>query len=150
MHESLIFNATEAMPYLNRRVDLKRFGALSLLPPLLFAQTEVSTGFLRKHPAFYLHCHPGLVNMRGRGQYEGCQAFTKTTSDMRARGLTAAFFSRVADASILKKYHPLGMVPARSFSAEEAWADLEKQLNDFGELTAREKISLAISGRQME
>ena len=91
------------MPYLNRRVDLKRFGALSLLPPLLFAQTEVSTGFLRKHPAFYLHCHPGLVNMRGRGQYEGCQAFTKTTSDMRARGLTAAFFSRVADASILKR-----------------------------------------------
>jgi hypothetical protein len=70
--------------------------------------------------------------------YSGDQAFTKTTSDMRAGGLTAAFFSIIGDATLLSRDAKGIVVSSRKLSDGEACADSEKQLNTFDELAKRE------------
>ena len=61
---------------MNRRQALQRLGVFPLAVPWFFRRTRETASFLSQHP--------------------GDQAFTKTTSDMRAGDLTAAFFSIVA------------------------------------------------------
>jgi len=82
--------------------------------------------------------------------YTGDQAFAKTTSDMRAGGLTAAFFSIVGDATLLSLGDKGVVVSNRKLSEGEAWADSEKQLNTFDELAKRANISLATSVVHMQ
>jgi membrane dipeptidase len=135
---------------MNRRRALQYLGVFSLLKPSLFAQTRESGDFLKRHPAFDLHCHPGMFVQRGTAQYLGDQAFAKTTSEMRQGGLAAAFFSLVADAGILARDAGGRVVPSGTFANGEAWSDCEKQLNSFDELARLEKINLATSVRQME
>jgi membrane dipeptidase len=138
------------MPPMNRRHALQHLGVFSLLSPTVFAQTHESGDFLGHHPAFDLHCHPGMFGQRGTAQYSGDEAFAKTTLDMREGGLAAAFFSLVADAKILARDAGGRVVPSGTFTNGEAWADCEKQLKSFDELARLEKISLATSFRQME
>lgn len=134
---------------MNRRQALQ---CLAIFPaavgPLLGHLTETAS-FLRKYPAFDLHCHPGAFPSRGTPDYVGDQAFAKTTSDMRAAGLTAAFFSIVADASLLTRGAKGIVVSDRNLSEGELWADTVKQLHSFDELAKRETISLATTMVQM-
>jgi membrane dipeptidase len=134
---------------MNRRRALQHLGVFSLLNRSLFAQTE-SGDFLKRHPAFDLHCHPGMFVERGTAQYQGDQAFAKTTSEMREGGLAAAFFSLVADAKILVRDASGKVGAPRTFAKGEAWADCEKQIASFLDLAKREKIGLATNVREME
>ncbi|HUB83105.1 MAG TPA: membrane dipeptidase [Bryobacteraceae bacterium] len=135
---------------MKRRQALQYLGAVPLLHTSLLSQTRDRADFLKQHPAFDLHCHPGLFVERGMPPYAGDQAFARTVADMRAGGLAAAFFSLVADARILVR-DPSGKVLApKPFAAGEAWADCEKQLRDFHELAGREKLTLAHGVRQMK
>ena len=134
---------------MNRRHALHRLGFFSLLRPSLVAQTKESTGFLKQHPAFDLHCHPGLFLRRGAADYPGDQAPATTIAEMREGGLAAGFFSLVADNGILGR-DAKGIVVNRAFAAGEAWADCERQLANFDGLVKREKISLATNVQQME
>ena len=135
---------------MNRRQALQRLGVFPLTVPWFLGQPGETASFLSQHPAFDLHCHPGDFNHRGMPDYAGDQAFTKTTSDMRAGGLTAAFFSIVGDATLLSRDAKGIVVSNRKLSEGEAWADSEKQLNTFDELAKRENISLATSVGHMQ
>jgi len=87
---------------MNRRHALKHLGLFSLLrPSLVVAQSPESVDFLKHHPAFDLHCHPGNCPQRGGAEYKGDQALARTISEMREGGLAAGFFSIIADARIL-------------------------------------------------
>ena len=134
---------------MNRRHALQRLGFFSLLSPSLVAQTRESADFLHRHPAFDLHCHPGMFLQRGGAEYAGDQAPAKTISEMRQGGLAAGFFSVVADARLLNR-DARGIVVNRAFAAGEAWADCERQLTTFNDLVKREKIGFATTVRQME
>jgi len=134
---------------MNRRHALQRLGFFSLLGPSLAAQTRESAGFLHRHPAFDLHCHPGMFLQRGAAEYAGDQAPAKTISEMREGGLASGFFSVVADARLLSR-DAKGIAVNRAFAAGEAWADCERQLTTFDDLVKREKIGFATSVRQME
>ena len=134
---------------MNRRRALQRLGLISLLRPTLVAQPADGVDFLKHHPAFDLHCHPGNFLRRGGAGYEGDQVPARTISEMREAGLAAAFFSIVADGKLLSR-DAKGVVVDRAFSAGEAWADCERQLTSFDDLVKREKISFASSVRQME
>jgi membrane dipeptidase len=135
---------------MNRRQALQRLGIFSVAAaPLLGQRTGDAASFLKKHPSFDLHCHPGMFpELRGADD-PGGQAFTKTTSDMRAGGLTAAFFSLVADARMLTRVNGR-IVPNGKLAEGEAWADCEKQLKTLDELAKRENIDLATSIARME
>jgi membrane dipeptidase len=135
---------------MNRRHALKHLGFFSLLRPSLVAQSQESGGFLKHHPAFDLHCHPGNFPQRGRAEYKGDQAVARTISEMRKGGLAAGFFSIIADASILGRDAKGERVVNRTLAAGEPWADCENQLTTFDGLLRREKISLASDVRQME
>lgn len=120
-----------------------------LKTPLPAAQSGRAGELLKRHASFDLHCHPGMFPRRGTDEYAGDGGFAKTTADMRAGGLSSAFFSLVADAKILKRAG--GTITAgRSFAEGEGWVDCEKQLAAFEELARREKIDLALTVRQME
>src|ERR1700733_12518496 len=135
---------------MNRRHALQHLGFFSLLrPSLVVAQSPESVDFLKHHPAFDLHCHPGNFLRRGGAEYEGDQAPARTISEMREAGLAAGFFSIVGDAKLLSR-DAKGVVVNRAFSAGEAWADCERQLTSFDDLVKRERISFASSVRQME
>jgi membrane dipeptidase len=135
---------------MNRRQALQRLGAVTLLGRSACSQTREDAEFLRQHPALDLHCHPGMFVERGSAQYAGDQAFAKTTSDMRAGGLAAAFFALVADARILTRTADGRVLAPRPFEKGEAWADCERQLKSFEELAQREKVDTATSVGQME
>ena len=130
---------------MNRRQALQRLGIFPAAVASLLRQPTEAASFLSQHPAFDLHCHPGAFNRRGMPDYSGDQAFTKTTSEMRAGGLTAAFFSIVGDANLLSRDAKGIVVSNRKRSEGEAWADSEKQLDTFDELAKRENIGLATS-----
>jgi membrane dipeptidase len=134
---------------MNRRHALQRLGFSSLLSPSLIAQNSESAGFLNRHPAFDLHCHPGVFGRRGKADYAGDQAAAKTISEMREGGLASGFFGVVADADILGR-DAKGIVVNRAFTAGEAWTDCETQLKDFDDLVKREKINFATCFRQLE
>jgi membrane dipeptidase len=134
---------------MNRRHALQRLGFFSVLSRSLVAQTRESADFLHRHPAFDLHCHPGMFLQRGAADYAGDQAPAKTISEMREGGLAAAFFSVVADSKLLVR-DAKGIVVSRAFAAGEAWADCERQLATFDDLVKREKIGFATSFGQME
>jgi membrane dipeptidase len=135
---------------MNRRRALQRLGFFSLLrPPLVVAQTQDSSDFLKRHPAFDLHCHPGMFLQRGGPDYPGDQAPAKTISEMHQGGLAAGFFSLVADANILGR-DAKGVVVNGTFAAGEAWTDCQRQLANFEDLVKREKLGLATSVREME
>jgi membrane dipeptidase len=121
----------------------------SLLTRALAAQTPESADFLHRHPAFDLHCHPGMFLQRGAADYAGDQAPAKTISEMREGGLAAAFFSVAADSKLLVR-DAKGIVVNGAFAASEAWADCERQLATFDDLVKREKIGFATSFGQME
>ena len=135
---------------MNRRQALRCLGTVSLLRPSLFSQTRDNADFLKQHPAFDLHCHPGMFVERGTPQYAGDPAFAKTVADMRAGGLAAAFFSLVADAKILVRDPSGKVLSPKPFGAGEAWADCENQLRSFHELAGREKLALGTSVSQMK
>jgi len=135
---------------MNRRQALQRLGVFPLAVPQFLAHLSETASFLGQYPAFDLHCHPGDFNHRGMPNYAGDEAFTKTTSDMRAGGLTAAFFSIVGDSTLLSRDAKGIVVSNRKLSEGEAWADSEKQLNTFDQLAKREKISLATSVVHMQ
>lgn len=129
---------------MNRRQALQCLGVLPLAVPWVLGQgSERPASFLSQYPAFDLHCHPG-VDLEAMAVTD--QVFTKTTSDMRAGGLAAAFFSIVGDAIFLRE----DGVSNRKLSEGEAWADTEKQLKNYEQLAKRENISLAISVGQMQ
>ena len=134
---------------MNRRLALQRMGFFSLLRPPLIAQLPESSDFLKRHPAFDLHCHPGNFPHRGDAEYEGDQAPARTISEMRQGGLAAGFFSIVADARILGS-DGRGRVVKRAFAPGESWADCRNQLTTFDDLVRREKIGFASTVRQME
>jgi membrane dipeptidase len=134
---------------MNRRVALQRMGFFSLLSPSLAAQSPENVDFLKHHPAFDLHCHPGNFLQRGEAEYEGDQAPARTVSEMREGGLAAGFFSIIADAKILGR-DGKGRVVKRAFAAGESWADCKRQLTSFDDLVKREKIGFASSVQQME
>ena len=135
---------------MNRRQVLKRLGAFSIVSAPLLGQGTEAVSFLSQHPAFDLHCHPGALHHRGMPDYTGDQAFTQTTSDMRAGGLTAAFFSIVGDTSLLTRDAKGIVVSNRKLSEGEAWANCERQLETFDELAKRENIGVATSTMQMQ
>jgi hypothetical protein len=136
---------------MNRRHALQHLGFFSLLrPSLVVAQSPESVDVLKRHPVFDLHCHPGNFLRRGTAEYEGDQAPARTISEMRKGGLTAGFFSIVADAKILGRDAKGDRVVNRAFDAGEPWADCRRQLANFDDLIRREKISCALSVRQME
>jgi membrane dipeptidase len=130
---------------MNRRQALQRLGIFPAAVASLLRQPTEAASFLSQHPAFDLHCHPGAFHHRGMPDYPGDQAFTKTTSEMRAGGLTAAFFSIVGDANLLSRDAKGIVVSNRKLPEGEAWANSEKQLNTFDELAKRENIGLATS-----
>ena len=134
---------------MNRRQVLRRLGLFSIAGSPLLGQPADTTSFLKQHPAFDLHCHPGVFHHQGMAGYPGDQAFTKTTSEMRIGGLAAAFFSIVGDARLVTLGAKGAVVSDRKLSEGEAWADCEKQLNTFDELARRENIGLATSTAQM-
>jgi hypothetical protein len=134
---------------MNRRHALKHLGFFSLLRPSLVAQSPESVDFLKRHPAFDLHCHPGDFLQRGGAEYAGDQAPAKTISEMRAAGLAAGFFSIIADAKILGRAAK-GRVVNRAFVPGEPWADCQRQLTAFDDLVKREKMGFASTVRQME
>lgn len=135
---------------MNRRQALQCLGIFPGAVGSLLGQLTETASFLSQYPAFDLHCHPGAFHRRGMPDYAGDQAFTKTTSDMRAGGLTAAFFSIVADTKLLTR-GPQGIVVSeQKLSEGETWADCEKQLNTFDELTKRENIGLATGLAHMQ
>jgi membrane dipeptidase len=135
---------------MNRRQVLQRLGVFSVAGVPLLGQGTDSASFLSQHPAFDLHCHPGALHRRGLADYPGDQAFMKTTSEMRAGGLAAAFFSIVGDAKLLTRDAKGIVVSNQKLSNGEAWADCEKQLKAFDELAKRENIGLATSTAQMQ
>lgn len=135
---------------MNRRQALQRLGVFPAAVATLLGQRTEKASVLRQYPAFDLHCHPGAFHRRGMPDYVGDQAFTKTTSDMRAGGLTAAFFSIVGDVKLLTRDAKGIVVSDRKLSDGEAWADSEKQLNVFDELAKRENISLVTSPVHMQ
>lgn len=116
----------------------------------LLAQTQGHDASSDTHPAFDLHCHPGMFALRGAAEYPGDQAFGKTTTDMRQGGLTAAFFSLVADARLLKRYPDGRIVATGALTKGEAWADCENQLKTFDELSKRNEILLFTSAAQLQ
>jgi len=135
---------------MNRRQALQRLAIFPAAAASLLRQSTDANSFLRQNPSFDLHCHPGAFYARGTPGYPGDAAFTKTTSDMRAGGLTAAFFSIVADAQLLTR-GPKGIVVSdRKLAEGEAWADSEKQLHAFDELAKRADVGLATSPAQMQ
>jgi membrane dipeptidase len=135
---------------MNRREALQRLGVFSAAVASLFRQPTTAASFLEKYPSFDLHSHPGAFPHRGGPDYPGDQAFTKTVSDMRAGGLTAAFFSIVADANLLSRDAKGIVVSDRKLSEGEAWADCEKQLNTFNEFAKRENVALATGTAHMQ
>jgi membrane dipeptidase len=135
---------------MNRRQALQRLGVFPAVVASLLRQPTEATSFLSQHPSFDLHCHPGEFHHRGMPNYPGDQAFAKTTSEMRAGDLTAAFFSIVGDANLLSRDAKGVVVSNRKLSEGEAWADSEKQLNAFDELAKRENIGLATSTVQIQ
>lgn len=135
---------------MNRREALQRLGIFPAAAASLLRQQTNSVSFLSQHPSFDLHCHPGMFHHRGMPDYPGDQAFPKTISDMRAGGLTAAFFSIVGDAKLLTRGPKGVIVSDQKLSEGEAWADSEKQLYTFDELAKRENIGLATSTAQMQ
>jgi membrane dipeptidase len=135
---------------MNRRQALQRLGIFPAVVASVLRRPDEAASFLRQHPAFDLHCHPGAFHHRGRPDYTGDEASAKTISDMHAGGLTAAFFSVVGDAKLLTR-GPKGIIVSdQKLSEGEAWADSEKQLVTFDELTKRENIGLAVSAAQMQ
>ncbi len=135
---------------MNRRQALQRLGVIPLAVPWFLRQASETTSFLKQNPAFDLHCHPGLFDHRGLPGYAGDEAFSKTTSDMRAGGLSAAFFSIVGDTSLLSLGAKGVVVSDRKLPEGEAWAESVKQLNTFDELVKRENIGVATSVAQMQ
>jgi membrane dipeptidase len=135
---------------MNRRQALQRLGIFPAVVASVLRQPDEAASFLSQHPAFDLHCHPGEFYRLGMPNYVGVQAFIKTTSDMHAGGLTAAFFSIVGDAKLLTR-GPKGIIVSdQKLSEGEAWADSEKQLVTFDEVAKRENIGLATSNAQMQ
>lgn len=124
---------------MNRRQALQRLGVLPLAVPWFLRQLSETASFLSQYPTFDLHCHPG-ADLESMAISD--QVFTKTTSDMRAGGLTAAFFSIVGDV--------IYAVSNRKLSEGEVWADTEKQLNTVDKLAKRENIGLATSVGHMQ
>ncbi len=99
---------------------------------------------------FDLHCHPGAFFGRGTASYPGDEAFAKTVSEMQAGGLSAAFFSIVADRMLLT-ITDKGIVVTDHKPAEgEVWADCLKQLSALDELARHEPIGLATSVHQAQ
>ena len=135
---------------MNRRQALQRLGVFPLAVPWLLGQLRGAASFLSHYPAFDLHCHPGAFDRSGRPNYVDDQAFTKTTADMLAGGLTAAFFSIVGDAALLSRDAKGIVVSNRKLSEGEAWAVSEKQLNTFDELSKRANLRLATSVVHMQ
>lgn len=134
---------------MNRRQVLQRLGLFSMAGSPILGQRADTASFLKQHPAFDLHCHPGAFYRQGMAGYAGDQAFTKTTSEMRIGGLAAAFFSIVSDARLTSLGAKGVVVSDRGMAEGEAWADCLKQLKTFDELTKRENIGLATSVGQM-
>jgi membrane dipeptidase len=124
---------------MNRRQAMQRLGVLPLAVPWFLGQLSETASFFSKYPTFDLHCHPGADPEAGA---ISDQVFKKTTSEMRAGGLAAAFFSIVGDV----KYG----VPDGKLSEGEAWSSTEKQLNVLDKLAKRENISFATSVGHMQ
>jgi hypothetical protein len=101
---------------MNGRHALQHLGFFSLLRPSLVAQSPGSVDFVKHHPAFDLHCHPGNFLQRGEAEYEGDQAPARTISEMRKGGLATGFFSIVADAKVLGR-DAKGIVVNRALAA---------------------------------
>ena len=135
---------------MNRRQALQCLGTFPAAAASVFGQLSDTASFLGQYPSFDLHCHPGAFHQRGMAAYPGDQAFTKTTSEMRDGGLTAAFFSLVADTVLLTRDAKGIVVSDRKLSEGEAWADCEKQLKTFDELAKRENIGVTTSTAHME
>lgn len=133
---------------MNRRQFLRHAGALSVSGVTLLSRQSKAASFLTDHPSFDLHCHPGAFFGRGTKEYAGDQAFAKTVSEMRQGGLSAAFFSIVADGILLGRDDKGIVVSDRKLAEGEIWADCEKQLSAFDVLSKRENIGLATSARQ--
>lgn len=98
-------------------------GLLSLLRPPLLAQSAASLDFLKHHPAFDLHCHPGNFPQRGGTEYKGDKPFARTISEMRDGGLAAGFFSIIADARLLGRDAKGERVVNRAAASGELWDD---------------------------
>lgn len=129
---------------MNRRQALKSLGALSILSRRLPAQSTAAA-FLKQHPSFDLHCHPGMF-----AEATDPQAFEKTVADMRAGGLTAAFFALVADAKMLTRDAGGQIVVNGKLPEGATWADCLRQLDVFTQFAKRANVALATTLAQMK
>jgi membrane dipeptidase len=133
---------------MNRRQLLRHASAFLVTCVTPLSRQSQAASFLADHPSFDLHCHPGAFFGRGAKDYGGDQAFVKTVSEMRQGGLSAAFFSIVADSILLGRDDKGIVVSDRKVSEGEIWADCERQLSAFDDLAKRENIGLATNAPQ--
>ena len=118
-----------------------------LLPLLAASPLLAQRPDTNRYTAVDLHCHPGAFSSR---ESPGDQAFAATTSDMRAGGLSAAFFSIVADAALLTRDANGIVVSPRKPAEGEAWADCRKQLDTLDRLAKLHNIGVATTTAQLE
>jgi membrane dipeptidase len=134
---------------MNRREFIRQtvaFTATGLLP--LSRQSRAASASSQT-PTFDLHCHPGAFYRRGLEDYGGDQGFEKTVAEMRRGGLSAAFFSIVADSILLGRDDKGIVVSDRNLSPGELWTDCGRQLSALDDLAQRGDIMLVTRPRQV-
>jgi membrane dipeptidase len=124
-------------------------GTFSVAGVMLDSHPSGATSLSDRRAIFDLHCHPGAFYRRGSKDYAGDQDFAKTVSEMRQGGLTAGFFSIVADSLLLSRDDKGIVVSDRKLLQREAWADCERQLSAFDDLAKHENMVPAVTTRQV-
>jgi membrane dipeptidase len=108
-----------------------------------FKSSKIDFSFDSASYSFFdFHTHPGLFVMKGLEGYRGDEGVLKTVSEMRTGKLSGAFFSLVADMTLIK-IGPDGVKPVRSYSKGEGWLEYKRQINVLKEFFKTMPISLA-------
>ena len=98
--------------------------------------------------SFDLHTHPGRFFLKGSDLYEGDEHFLSRVTEMKAKGLNAAFFSLVADTLLLRRTET-GIVSEGSYQGNEGWREFLRQLNLLKELLFQSEAKLALKAREL-
>lgn len=103
--------------------------------------------FLRRHPSFDLHAHPGRFFMADAQPNAFVDSYPPpdpegAIADMRYGGLTGAMFATVADLAVLGKTDR-GLGATRAFAPGEAFADHLRQIDTARSLFDANDIALA-------
>ncbi len=98
--------------------------------------------------SFDLHIHPGVFFRQGEADYPGDQAFLERVKEMKANGMTAAFFSLVSDWPLLELTDK-GVVTKGSFTDNEGWAVFEAQMAILKDLLSRSEAKITLSSDEL-